>query len=268
MIKLIATDVDGTLVKDSSPEVYPEMIEMIKKIREQDIIVCIASGRQYYSIARMFNDIAHDLIFIAGNGSHIKCRGTDMNVIKMDRKYVEELAVELRGYKEKYGYEIIFEGPGITLIESENEDFISLIRDNYRNEIKLVKDALKEPVEITKVSIFNRPSIRDLGENILIPEWKDRVRAVMAGEDWVDFMDKSVDKGNALKTIQDFFHISKEETMVFGDNGNDIGMLNVAAESYAVETAPDEVKAHAAHICGSWKDKGVLRVLEDVYGKI
>ena len=42
MIKLIATDVDGTLVKDSSPEIYPEMIDMIKKIREQGIIFCIA----------------------------------------------------------------------------------------------------------------------------------------------------------------------------------------------------------------------------------
>ena len=268
MIKLIATDVDGTLVKDSSPEVYPEMIEMIRHIREKDIIFCIASGRQYCSIAKMFSEVAHDLIFIAGNGSHIKCRGTDMSVIKMNREYVEELTAELRSLRDKYDYEIAYEGPGISLIESRNEDFIHIIRDNYRNEIRLVDDALKENVDITKISIFKRPSIRDLGENILIPEWEDRLRAVMAGEDWVDFMDKSVDKGNALKTIQDFFRISKKETMVFGDNGNDIGMLESAAESYAVETAPDEVKSHAAHICGSWMDKGVLRILESIYGKV
>ena len=268
MIKLIATDVDGTLVKDSSPEVYPEMIEMIKKLREQDIIVCIASGRQYCSIAKMFNEIADDLIFIAGNGSHIKCRGTDMNIVPMKRDYVDELCAELRELKKTHEFEIAYEAPGLTLIESDNEYFIHVIRDNYRNEVRMVKDALKEPVELTKISIFNRPSIRELGETKLIPEWSDRLRAVMAGEDWVDFMDKSVDKGNALKTIQDFFHISKEETMVFGDNGNDVGMLKVAAESYAVESAPNEVKAHAAHICGSWKDKGVLRVLEGIYGKI
>ena len=71
MIKLVATDVDGTLVKDSSPEVYSEMIEMIKKLREQGIIFCIASGRQSTSIEKMFHEIKDDLIFLADNGAHV-----------------------------------------------------------------------------------------------------------------------------------------------------------------------------------------------------
>ena len=265
MIKLVATDVDGTLVKDSSPEIYPEMIEMIKKLREKDIIVCIASGRQYSSIARMFGEIKDDLIFIAGNGAHIKCRGVDMNVVKMDRALAEELAAELRELRAQGECDLIYEAPGLTYMESDNEEFIHIIKDLYRNDTLLVDDALKECQDIVKISAFKRPSIRKLGEERLVPEWKDRLKATMAGEDWVDFMDKSVDKGNALKTIQDFFHITPEETMVFGDNNNDIGMLDIAAESYAVETAPDAVKAHAAHICGSWKEKGVYQVLKEKF---
>ena len=262
MIKLIATDVDGTLVKDSSPEIYPEFIEMIKKLREQDIIVCIASGRQYSSISKMFKDIEDDLIFIAGNGSHIKCRGVDLHVAKMNREYVEELTNELRTIPD---IERIWEIPGLTYMETDNEDFISIIRDQYRNEIKFTDDILKEDVDIIKISAFNRPSIRKLGEEKLIPEWENKLKATMAGEDWIDFMDRSVDKGNALKTIQDFFHISPEETMVFGDNNNDIGMLDRATESYAVESAPDAVKAHANHICPSWPDKGVYQVLVEKF---
>ncbi len=265
MIKLVATDVDGTLVKDSYPEVYPEMIEMIKKLRAMDIIVCIASGRQYSSIARMFEEVAHDLIFIAGNGSHIKCRGVDMSVVKMDRGYAEELTRDLRAHKDEC--ELIFEAPGLTYVESKDEEFIHILKNLYRNDTILVDDALEANQNIVKISAFHRPSIRKLGEEVLIPKWKDRLKATMAGEDWVDFMDKSVDKGNALKTIQDFFHITPEETMVFGDNNNDIGMLDIAAESYAVETAPDVVKAHAAHICGSWKEKGVYQVLKEKFGE-
>ena len=43
-IKLIATDVDGTLVKDSSPQMYDEMIDIILKLSDQGIRFVIASG--------------------------------------------------------------------------------------------------------------------------------------------------------------------------------------------------------------------------------
>ncbi len=262
MIKLVATDVDGTLVQDSAPEVYPEMIDMIKKLRAEDIIVCIASGRQYSSIARMFDEIKDDLIFIAGNGSHIKCRGVDMHVAKMDRQYVIDLTEELRAIDT---CERIWEVPGLTYLENPTDSFLSIIRDHYRNDYRIVDDILAEDADIIKISAFNRPSIRDLGESKLIPEWKDKLKATMAGEDWVDFMDKSVDKGIALRRIQEFFGITPEETMVFGDNNNDIGMLDRAMESYAVETAPDAVKKHAAHICLPWQEKGVYKVLKDYF---
>jgi len=264
MIKLIATDVDGTLVRDSAPEVYPELIETIKRLREQDVIVCIASGRQYTSMEKMFREIKDDLIFIADNGAHIKCRGKDLHVANMNEEYLPELMGDLRKYKEE-GCEVICEAPGLTYIESHNEDFISFIGEQYRCDYKIVDDVLAEGNNIIKASIFRRPSIRKIGEEDLIPKWSERLKATMAGEDWVDFMDKSVDKGRSLQFIQEFFGIKKEETMVFGDNNNDIGMLERAAESYAVETAPDVVKSHANHICPSWKEKGVYQVLKELY---
>lgn len=267
MIKLIATDVDGTLVRDAAPSIYPEMIEMIKKLREHDIIFCIASGRQYSSMEKMFKEVKDDLIFIADNGAHVKCRGNDLNVTKMKPEHLKELMEELRGYQ-KEGCEIICEGPGMTYTESKNPDFIEFIETQYRCDYKQVDDVLTEGKDIVKASIFRRPSIRDIGEGKLIPKWKDRLKATMAGEDWVDFMDPSVDKGNALKFIQDFFGIKPEETMVFGDNNNDIGMLKRAVESYAVETAPEVVKASANHIAPSWREKGVYQVLEGLLAEI
>ncbi len=263
MIKLIASDVDGTLVKDAAPKIYPEIIEMIKELREKDIIVCIASGRQYSSIEKMFKEVIDDLIVIADNGAHVKCRGVDMNVVKIDPEYITELVNDLRKYED---CEIICEAPGMTYTETKNEDFIKFIEEQYRCDYKNVNDVLEDGKDIIKASIFRRPSIRDIGEGELIPKWKDRLKATMAGEDWVDFMDKSVDKGHALKFIQDFFGIKADETMVFGDNNNDIGMLECATESYAVETAPDVVKEHANYICPSWKDKGVYQVLREKMG--
>ena len=83
----------------------------------------------------------------------------------------------------------------------------------------------------------------------------------MAGEEWVDYMEASVDKGHALQTIQEYFSISKEETIAFGDNSNDIGLLKAAGHGFAVETALEEVKAVATEICPSYDKKGVYQTI-------
>ncbi len=261
MIKLIASDVDGTLVKDSSTEIYPEIIPVIRDLREKGVIFAIASGRQYNSIANMFREIKDDLIFIAENGAHIRCRDTDMSVIKMNRPDAEELIRDLRKYKD---CDFVVSAPGISYMESTNPEFQDLIINGYHNNVKIVSDAAKITEDIIKIAVYRKKSIRDIGESVLIPKWKDKVHCCMAGEEWVDFIDSKVDKGNALGTVMDFFHILPEETMAFGDNGNDIGMLERADESYAVDTATEEVKVHARHVCGSWRTKGVLNVLKEL----
>ena len=47
MIKLIATDVDGTLVKESAPDIYPEILSLIREWTDRGGFFCVASGRQY-----------------------------------------------------------------------------------------------------------------------------------------------------------------------------------------------------------------------------
>ena len=103
--------------------------------------------------------------------------------------------------------------------------------------------------------------IRQLGERELIPAWRDLVQVCVAGEEWVDFMDSSVDKGNALRWLQERFGIRPEETMAFGDNTNDIGLMRAAYYSYAVENARPEVKAAARFSCPSWTEKGVWKAV-------
>ncbi len=262
MIRFIVTDVDGTLVKDGSPEVYPELFDVVKQLKERGMIFAVASGRQYDSIRRMFEPIANDMIFIAENGSHVVCRGQKMDVTLMDPKMAREVIEELRTLGE--GYDLVVSTPNGCYIESKNKQFLDLIRHGYRNKMTLVEDVLKEPLSINKVAVFHRPSIRDIGEGRLIPKWKDKLKVCMAGEDWVDFMDLSVDKGKAMEKIQKFFGILPEETMAFGDNGNDLGMMKMAKESYAVETGREEVKKAAKYICGSYEKKGVYEVMKSL----
>ena len=83
-----------------------------------------------------------------------------------------------------------------------------------------------------------------------------------AGERWVDCVPLGVDKGTALSQIQQKLGFSQEDTVAFGDNGNDVGMLNCAGESYCVEGGREEVKRAAKHVIGRMEDDAVLDVLK------
>lgn len=259
MIKLIASDVDGTLIKDSTPDLYPEMVDTIRELKKKGILFCAASGRQYESLRNVFRDVADDIAYIAENGAHIRYQNQNISVTPMKREHIEEIMFMLRPY---YGEcEAIISTPNGSLVESRNEDFLNLITYGYHNAFRRVEDVLKVNETIIKIAIYRKGSIRELGEKLFIPRWQDKVKACMAGEEWVDFMDSSVDKGNGLKTLEDYLKIDRQETMAFGDNNNDIGMMQAAGHSYAVDTAVDEVKQAAGGICPGYRQKGVYQII-------
>lgn len=258
-IHMVVSDIDGTLVKDSSPEVYPEIIDAIRKLRKMGILFCIATGRQYYSVRHMFQEVADDIIYLCENGAHVVYNGQDLHIKEMKGDIVRELLLELRQFRERFG--LVISTPKGCYLERPSEDFETLIRESYHNKYQLTDDFLKEDVPCIKMAIYQKGSIRAFGEGEIIPRWKDRVKACMAGEEWVDFMDAHVDKGKALQFLQEYFGISREETMVFGDNANDIGMLAAAQESYAVENAREEVREKAKYTCPGYQEKGVYTVI-------
>lgn len=260
MIRLIASDVDGTLIKDSTPDLYPEMVRAIRELKKREILFCAASGRQYESLRNVFREVADDIAYIAENGALICYRNEIISVTPMRREHITGIMEMLRPY---YGRcEAVVSTTKGSLVESKNQEFLDLLTYGYHNAFRKVEDVLKEDDEIIKIAACQRGSIRKLGEDILIPSWKDKVKVCMAGEEWVDFMDKSVDKGVGLKLLQETLGIKREETMAFGDNDNDIGMMAAAGESYAVDTATREVKHAAKGSCPGWAEKGVYQIID------
>lgn len=265
MIKLIATDIDGTLIKASTMQIYPEILEAVRDWTDRGNYFCVASGRQYYSIRYMFDAVSDRIIYLAENGAHVRFGEKDILVQKMKREDVIGIVEQLRTYRGQC--EILVSTTDGSLMETKNQEFLEFMEQGYHNKYRIVKDVLEEDVDIIKIAVYQKHSIRDLGENVLIPMWRDKVKACMAGEDWVDFMDASVDKGNALRMIQKHLGVSREETMAFGDNDNDTGLLQAAAESYAVENARERVKALAKNICPSYQEKGVYQIIRKLIGE-
>ena len=133
--------------------------------------------------------MADDIAYIAENGAHICYQNKNISVTPMKREDVEGILSMLRPY---YGQcEAIVSTVNGSLVESRNQEFLDLITYGYHNTFRQVKDILAEDEEIIKLAVYQKDSIRSLGESVFIPKWKDRVKVCMAGEEWVDFMDGS-----------------------------------------------------------------------------
>ena len=130
MIRLIASDIDGTLIKDSTPDLYPEMADAIRELKKRDILFCAASGRQYESIRNVFRDIKEGIVFIAENGAQIRYQEKDIRLTLMRREYAEAIIRQLREYEGMC--DIMVSTPNGGLVESRNKAFVDLLTYGYR----------------------------------------------------------------------------------------------------------------------------------------
>lgn len=257
MIKLVASDIDGTLVPEGTDRMNPEIFEVIRALKERGILFAAASGRQYASMRSVFEPVADDMIFIAENGSNVMCRGKNMSSSYIEQGLAEELLLHLRTLKD---CEIILSTPELMYFETCDPAFKERLETGYHNKVQWVEDLLPYCSRTNKISIYCAGGIDELGAQ-LKEKFGDRLNAAVAGTVWVDFMNFGVDKASALATIQKFMKIEIEETMAFGDNCNDIGLLRQAGESYAVENAHPMLKETAKYIAPPQSENGVLQVI-------
>ena len=69
MIKLIASDLDGTLLRDGAQELTPRAVRLIHELTRKGIHFVAASGRQYDSERHIFDEIKDEISYISDNGS-------------------------------------------------------------------------------------------------------------------------------------------------------------------------------------------------------
>lgn len=260
MIKLIVSDVDGTLVPDGSPQIKQELFDVILKLREKGIQFAIASGRPYASVVNAFEPVKKKIFYISNNGGYIGCYGRCLYAYAMERSKVEQVIRTVRRYPQM---ELVYAAAEGDYLDSENETLYQLLTDGYRFHVNRVKDLLEVEEPCVKLSIYMPGDIETATRGIY-EEFKDELQIACAGDMWMDFMAKEVNKGRAVRTLQESLDILPEETMVFGDQLNDMEMLEQAYYSFAVANARDEVKKAARFQADSNKNDGVLKILKQL----
>ena len=81
MIKLIVSDIDGTLVPEGNTDLNPEYLEVIKKLTEKGIVFAAASGRHASSINAVFQPVSERIYYVSDNGACIEKNGKEERYI-------------------------------------------------------------------------------------------------------------------------------------------------------------------------------------------
>lgn len=139
MIKLIASDLDGTLLQNEAQELTPRAIELIRALTQKGVHFVAASGRQYANERLLFHEIKDDISYIAENGSLCIHQGKviSQGLIEDDLAYRI-----LRELKKEPGFEIVVSREDTCLIENNNSQFANHIVNVMHNTTEIVDDLL------------------------------------------------------------------------------------------------------------------------------
>ena len=262
-IRLIATDMDGTLVDDAK-EIHDELWPLIDELHARGITFCPASGRQYYNLAQEFEGVADELVFIAENGTYVVARGQEISSDCLSLEVAQQVVSRVRGIP-KAG--AVLCGKRSAYIERRDPPFVDQATPYYTR-LRVVDDLLEiADDDVLKVAVYDFAS----SEHNTAPRLADLAgshQVVVSGAHWIDVMSPTANKGRAVREVQGALGVTPDQTMVFGDFLNDLEMMDAATYSFAMANAHPLLKERASWVAPTNNANGVVRTIRTVLGLV
>jgi Cof subfamily protein (haloacid dehalogenase superfamily) len=264
-IRLIAADMDGTLLDDSG-ELDENLFPLVRELGRRGIAFCPASGRQYFNLLERFREVADDLVFIAENGAYVVRGGQEISSDCITHETVVDVVEATRALKTS-GANVgaVVCGKRSAYIEGGDLAFQAEI-DQYYTRVEAV-DSLASVTgdEILKVSVFNFGNA-ELITAPALATFRETHQVVVGGKNWVDVMSQTANKGEGIRQLQASLAVTPDQTMVFGDFLNDLEMMDAATYSFAMENAHVTLRERARYVAPANAENGVVRTISSVLG--
>lgn len=248
MIKVVACDIDGTLLREGSQDISHRIFGEIRRLREKGILFCPASGRQYESLRTLFAPVAGELLYLCENGALLYGPGNPgplLEKVAVAEDIGRTLWEEIRGRED---CEVMASGENMSYIcPADGGQIVAPIRavGNRFTQVPRWEDI---PETVVKLSAYCPGGAAPVAAE-MIPRWSDRFSVAVAGERWVDFT--VADKGTGIAALCRTLNVRPEEVMAFGDNYNDVPMLTAAGTAYLMESAAEALKIRFPRHCRS-----------------
>lgn len=261
-VRLVVTDMDGTLL-DGDGRLPADFWPLLSRLREQGVVFVPASGRQYAALQREFAADGDGMAYIAENGNYVVKDGVELSSTVLATAEVREVVATLRGLDPReHDIGVVLCGKRSAYVERTDAGFVDQARRYYAT-LTEVPDLLAVDDDVLKLAIydFGDPAT---GTAPALARFRRTHQVVVSSPHWVDVMAQGIDKGVAVRRLQETLDITPAQTVVFGDYLNDLEMMDAGDLSFAVANAHPEVRERARYDAPANTEQGVLTVLSQL----
>ena len=235
MIRMVCSDLDGTLLQYGKQWLEGEIFDQIRTLAAHGIRFCPASGRQYTSQRKLFAPVAEHCVFLCENGAVLYQGGRVIAKTPMPRQLAEEIARDFWTNSDGKG-EVMLSGENTSYLMDRGLGMVDRIRF-IGNHYTFITDPADIPEEIVKVSVYFEQGCAPYVDRF-VPRWR-QANCAVAGPKWIDTTLAS--KGTGVAALCRVLGISPAEVLAFGDNYNDLPMLDAVGTPYIMESAAPEL---------------------------
>ena len=268
MIKLIATDMDGTLLDPKGQLDLPRLEKILDKLDQCDIRFVIATGNEVHRMRQLLGHLAERVVLVVANGARIFENNELIQAQTWDDAMVDKALAHFKGRECQDQFVVTAMNGGFVkegTVFTELDKFMTpemieklYQRTNFVDEFdsKLFGGVLKMSMVVGEERLDSvLQEVNDLFDG--------RVRAVSSGYGCIDILQDGIHKAWGLVELLKRWNLKPEQIMAFGDSENDIEMLELAGISYAMENAEEAVKRVATKVAPANSQAGVYKVLEN-----
>ena len=267
-IKLIATDMDGTLLDPKGQVDLPRLEKLLNQLEERGIRFVIATGNEIHRVKQLLGHLTERVVLIVANGARIFEGNQLLQAQTWDDAMVNRALEFFKGRECQDQFVVTsmnggFVKEGTVFTQLENFMTPEMIELFYQrmNFVEELESHLFGGV--LKMSLVVGEERSDSVLEEINQLFNGHVQAVSSGYGCIDILQAGIHKAWGLQELLKRWDIKAEEIMAFGDSENDVEMLQLAGIAYAMENADDKAKAVATNFAPSNSQAGVYQVLED-----
>lgn len=254
---------DGTFLDGEGKFDMERLKRLLISFREKGIYFAVASGRGLLSLEKLFYQVRDEIIFIAENGSVVEFHGEDLYEATMSQEFYLTAFEKLKSSPYVDTSKLLLTGKrGCYVLDTVDETYLKF-SSHYNENIQKVKSLADITDEIFKFTTNFTPETIEAGE-AWVNENVPGVKAMTTGYESIDIVLDYVDKGVAIKALAEKLGLTMDEVMAFGDNLNDLHMMEVVGYPVAPENARPEILDLAETVIGHHKDQSVIAYMEEL----
>lgn len=265
LIKAIAVDMDGTFLNSQSQYNHEYFARLLPRLQAAGIQFIVASGNPYYQLKGQFANVYKQLAFVAENGVECIDHG---KFIYCGQVADEAIKGILNIHHSIAGSDFLLSGRHRAFIfDDSTPDFMKRIIKHYPH-YTFIHDLSEVDDQIVKLQLDVPFDLRDQLQQQINHDFASQLTAVTSGYGNLDIIVAGMDKATGLKRLLKQYQLTPDQLMAFGDGQNDVTMLKLAGQSYAMAQSDPRAVAAANHRAPSNDDDGVLQVIEQFLNKL